>query len=351
MNNSNTPTLQPIGFGKILGTTFSLYQKHFLLFLGIISFYFLGSLVAYLLRRFLPDFFLKNAVVDLVDMLFALVSMGGMIVAVATIYLGGHITGSNALKQTGHRFWHVLVCSLAWGLAFDISMTNISFTIISVMNLITMWTPGSPVTSVTDPLRLPLVVAFVRLVAVPFSTYLQTPWWNIALDLPFFPMRSESLWIQFIPLTFVPFLIYFAVRWTFATTDVLLERSSIRRAFERSSELTRGRWWRVWGLLICFSILSFAIQYIVQITVGCILVLTKLTDVTNPMDVVRWVVRVKLINADILFYEVIQWAASVFRSLIFPIWVIGITLLYFDLRIRKDGFNVGMQVRTGIHTG
>lgn len=339
MHNSNTSTFQPMGFGELLDTTFSLYRKHFRLFIGIIALRFCGELMEYWLGRFLPDFFLKEIVVDLVDVLFALVSMGGIIVITSTIYLDRHITPSDALRQTGHRFWHVLVCALAWSLAFDISRTSILFTIFSVINPISPWAPGSPVTLVTNPLlESPFVFVFISLVSLPFSIYLQTPWWHIATDLPFFSIISESLWMQFIPLAVVPFSIYFAVRWTFAATTVLLERSSIRSAFEGSSELTRGRWWRVWGLLISFSVLMLALQYIVQITVGCILVLAKLTDVTDPMDVVRWVVRIKFfINADMQFYKVIGWTASVVRTLVFPIWVIGITLLYFGLRVRKFG--------------
>ena len=38
------------------------------------------------------------------------------------------------------------------------------------------------------------------------------------------------------------------------------------------------------------------------------------------------------------------WSSTVLSALIFPIWIIGITLLYFDLRIRKEGFNGEMPL-------
>ena len=228
-NNSNTHTHQPIGFVRILAGTFSLYRKHLFLFFGFIALNFCGSLVAYLLGRFLPDFPVKNIVRDLIRMPFGLVSMGGIVIATVTIYLRGRITSRDALKQVGHRFWHVLVCALVWGLAFDISRTSISFTLLFLMDPITTWTPDS---SVADPLiRYTFVIALIRLVSVPFSIYLQTPWGHITSDLLFFPLRSESLWMQLSPLAFVPFSIYFAVRWTFATTDILIGRPSIRNAF------------------------------------------------------------------------------------------------------------------------
>ena len=343
VNNTNTPRFQPMRFGEILDTTFSLYRKHFLLFLGIIVLYFCGILVEYLFERFLPEFSGKNFVVDLIDMPFTLISMGGIIVATATIYLSGRITSRNALKQARHRFWHVLACSFVWSLAFDISRIGVVFPMVSVINPITLWTPGSPVD--TDPLiRLPYMLAFLRLVSMPFSIYLQTPLLHIISFLLFFVIKSESLWIQLILLAFVPFSIYYAVRWTFATPAVLLEEPPIRRAFKRSSGLTRGRWWRVWGVLISFSVLTFAVQRILEGTVGFILVLTRLVGATSPMDILRWMVMYTHIDADPLFYTIMMWTGFAVRTLVFTIWVIGITLLYFDLRIRKEGFNGEMPV-------
>lgn len=325
-------------FAEILDTTFSLYREHFLLFLGFVAVRFCGSVVEYLFGRFLPNFFQKNFILDLIGMSFVLVSMGGIIVATAMIYLGRHITSRDALQQSGRRFWYVLACSFVWILAFDISRIGIILPMISVMNPITPWMPGS---TATDPLiRLPFMIAFLGLFSVPFSIYLPTPWGQIINGLLFFAIKSGMLWMQFIPLVFVPFSIYFAVRWMFTTPVVLLEKLSIRRAFGRSGELTRGGWWRVWGMLISFTLLSLAIHRIARIMAGCILLLTRLTDVTNPVDVVRWVLISTSIDADPLFYTIMAWSSTVLSALIFPIWIIGITLLYFDLRIRKEGFEI-----------
>ena len=334
-----------MGFGEILDTTFNLYRTHFPLFLGIIVLYFCGILVEYLLGRFLPQFSGKNFVVDLISMPFTFISMGGIIVATATIYLSGHITSRNALKQARHLFWHVLVCSVVWRVAFDISKISVVFPMISVMNPIMPWMPGSPVD--TDPLiRLPYMLAFFRLVSMPFSIYLQTPLWDIFTFLLLFVVESGSLWIQLILLAFAPFSIYFAVRWTFATTAVLLEEPLIRRAFGRSGELTRGRWWRVWGVLISFSVLTFAVQRILEGTVGFILVLTRLVGATSATDILRWMVMYTPIDADPLFYTIMMWPGFAVRTLIFPIWIVGITLLYFDLRVRKEGFGIESAAAT-----
>ena len=311
-------------FAEILDTTFSLYREHFLLFLGIISVDFFGSSVAYLLGRFLPNFFLKDFVTNLASMPFTLVSMGGIIVATATVYFGGHITSRAALKQAGHWFWHMLACQLPWGFVFEIPRMGFGYLIVFVIDLeFTLLLFVSVLLSVPFSIRLP-----IRLGGIIFS--------SVYLVL----LRRGLMWVQFIPVVLAPFSVYFAVRWLFTTTAVLLERIPIRSAFGRSSELTRGRWWRVWGVLISFSVLSFAIQRIIEIAVGFILILTRLVGAASSMDIIKWLVIYTPIDVDPLFLTIMMWVGFVVRALIFPIWVIGITLLYFDLRIRKEEFEI-----------
>ena len=333
-NNSNTSTLQPMGFGGILDTTLSLYRKHFRLFLGIITLHFCGKLVVYLLARFLPDFPLKDLVTDLVHMPFGLISMGGIIVATATIYLGKHLTSRDALQQAGHRFWQLLASHLPWSLVFVIPRTGIILPIVYfAIDLV-------PTESMS------VLFAFIWLVSASFSIDLPMDWGSITSGLISLMTIRGQMWIGFIPSVLAPFAIYFTVRWLFAAIVILLERPLIRRAFARSSELTRGRWWRIWGTLISLSVLSFAIQRIVVGTIGFILMLTKVMGETTSMDILKWMVRYSFESSNPLFYTIMWWINRIIGSFIFPIWIIGITLLYFDLRIRKDGFDIEMQVNS-----
>ena len=154
------------------------------------------------------------------------------------------------------------------------------------------------------------------------------------------------MWINFLPSVLAPFALYFAGRWTFATPAVLLESPVIRRAFERSSELTRGRWWQTWGMLVSFAVLSFAIQRIVVGMIGSILTLTKVIGETTTTDIFKWMIMYGVDSSNSLFYVIIGWLNLIVSTLTFPIWVIGITLLYFDLRIRKEGFDIEIQVNS-----
>lgn len=327
VNNSSIPTRQPMGFGEVLDTIFSLYRRHFLLFLGIIAIYFFGGLVEYVLWRVLPGFFLKFYIINLVGLSFSFVSMGGIIVATAIIYLGKHITTLDALKQALHRLWHICVCHFPWSLALEIPRIGVIYFFAFVIK--------PDLTSISIA-----YVFIIWLAVVPFLSYLAIPWGGIITSLITSVIRPGWMWTRFIPSILAPFSTYFAVRWTFVTTSVLLEKSSIRRAFGKSWELTRGKWWHVWGTLISFCVISFAIQRILQITVGFILILLKVEGATADMDTIRGMVIYVPVDTDTLFYTITRWSNQIVNALVFPIWVIGITLLYLDLQIRKEDSDI-----------
>ena len=286
-NNSSTPILQPMGFGEILDITFSLYRRHFLLFLGIIAVYFLGSLLTYSLEGFLQD----HANMPFVNMPFVLVSMGGVIVATAAIFLEKQITSPDALKQTFRRFWHLLGAYLLW------------VTILVIPLIVTLLFLSSSITR---------------------------------------GIFSSS--VLLIPLAFAPFVIYFAVRWGFVFEVLLLEKTNVQNAFKRSSELVRGTWWRVFGVLILILLLSVAIHYIFEISLGSIFILAKAAGGTDLKSLFQWsVMETDLSSSNLLFYTIMTCTDLILKTFTFPIWVIGIVLLYFDLRIRKEGFDLEIQ--------
>jgi len=323
-----------MGFGEILDTIFSLYRKHFPLFLGIVALDIFGNLVMYLLARFLPHFPLKGLLTDLVGMPFGLVSMGGIIIATTTIYSGKHLRSLDALKQALYQFRQMLACHLPWSLVFGIPRIGIVYLVFFGL-----------ATELWDTESIAMLVTIVLLASVPFSIHLPIDLWDSIYSL-LTSVIINQMWVRFIPLVLIPFAIYFTVRWIFAAVVVLFEGPLIRRAFARSHELIRGRWWQTWKMLVAFSVLSFAIQRIVMITIGFILMLTKVMGETTSMDILKWMVRYSFESSNPLFYAIMGWINLIVSTLIFPIWVIGITLLYFDLRIRKEGFDIEIQANT-----
>lgn len=250
--------------------------------------------------------------------------MGGIIVVTAAIHLGGHIKSRDALKQAGQRFWYILACNFPWSFVSEIPRTAIIFLILSV---------------VAYELT-PTLFVSIWLVSIPFTASFSAHWGSIISRLITFVIRPGLTWTRYIPLVLSPLSIYFVVRWAFATAAVLLEGTSIRHAFKKSNELTRGSWWYVWGMLISFSVISFAIQRILQITVLSILVLMKVEGVTASDDIVKWILRDFTMDTDTLSFAIMIWSDRIINTLIFPIGIIGVTLLYLDLQIRKEGADI-----------
>lgn len=106
----------------------------------------------------------------------------------------------------------------------------------------------------------------------------------------------------------IPFAIRFLITWTFVQQEVLFTDRSIRGSFRASNDLVRGHWWRT-----------------VRTIVPLILVLT----ITGP------VFGLALIFTPLPLL-VVNLIGSVVYALVIPFTTAGTTLLYFDLRARKQ---------------
>lgn len=100
----------------------------------------------------------------------------------------------------------------------------------------------------------------------------------------------------------IPAGIYFAITWAFIWQAALLEGCGPRAALRRSSALVKESWWRVLGVMLLFGLIAGAISGVL----GIIPVLGSIVGA--------------ILSA--------------------PIAIIGSTLLYYDLRVRKEGYSL-----------
>ena len=115
-----------------------------------------------------------------------------------------------------------------------------------------------------------------------------------------------ALFVMSITIIGIPFAIYFGVRWAFIVQAALLEGVDARAAFSSSTDLVKGNWWRVFGILLVVGIIVGAIGFILNFTVG-----------------------------------LIPYVGSVIAGILpTPIAIVAATLLYYDLRVRKQGYNL-----------
>ena len=111
----------------------------------------------------------------------------------------------------------------------------------------------------------------------------------------------------------IPLFIYFAIALVFFPQVILIEGAGSLASFRRSRELVQGNWWRVFGICIVYISLGFAGSLAMAIP-GLLL------ETYNET----------LGNVSVTLGAVI----------IIPFFYIGQALVYFDLRVRKEGYTV-----------
>ena len=97
-------------------------------------------------------------------------------------------------------------------------------------------------------------------------------------------------------------MVYLWTRWIFILQAALLEGCGATAALSRSSALVRGTWWRVFGFMLVVSLIVVAIS-----------------AALGMIPIVGGIIG---------------------GLLSIPIGIAGATLLYYDLRVRKEGYSL-----------
>ena len=106
--------------------------------------------------------------------------------------------------------------------------------------------------------------------------------------------------------------IYLIVRWYFVPQAVVLDDERNVEALSRSSELTQGSWWRTFGILVVASLVA---------QIPAVLITIPFASVAESSD--RQV------------YALVGEALT--QSVAAPFVAIMATLLYYDLKARREG--------------
>ena len=118
-------------------------------------------------------------------------------------------------------------------------------------------------------------------------------------------------------LAFVVPGLYFAVAWTVAVPALLFENLRGRAALSRSRELVRGRWWPTLGLLAVVSIVTGIVATVIAMVVGAVI----------PA------------NGELAEAVAEGFANGIGGVVTMPFTAVAITVLFFDLLVRKEGFD------------
>ena len=176
---------------------------------------------------------------------------------------------------------------------------------------------------------------------------LQQAWQRFWTYLGSFILWSLVVGGLFITIIGIPFAIYFSVRWGLYTLPVLFEGATARSALRRSTELVKGTWWRVFGIMLAVSLISFMIFFILEASSGFLLSWLGVTEAEEPtglLDTLRQLFIPTPSEIGWFSYTIRRLVSLSISTLTMPISIIGSTLLYFDLRIRKEAFDIEMRV-------
>lgn len=290
-DNRQMHTFQPMRLSGILDATLSLYRDNFRLFLGIVSVYFIlialqETAVVFLLEKSSTsslDNFISD--VDSVsDTLISMLIIGVSIAACSELYLGRRVTTQIAFR----RFSSVFIAY------FRASLYYLIFSVV--------WTLDS---------------------------------------------FGESGQVSLLRLIFLPFVCFYLVSWVLYGPVLLNEEFTAQQGLERSKLLVRGTWGRVCGIVLAITLFCLAIGYILGGTLGVVLALFGIAQDGSLMETVISLFKMEYIairptSMFLLVMYLVYLGAETFTL---PIYAIGVTILYFDLRIRKEGFDIEMQAR------
>jgi len=293
-------TLRPLSLGEILDRTFQLYRSHFLMFAGISSFAAGLDLVwklvqttairsvqhrvgAVALGAVSSGFTLINLLIYVVV---SAVAMAAITRAVSAIYLG-QTTGIAQAYREVRAHWFRYVCLyivaalLAWG---------------------------------------PVMLIFIAVITV-------------AIAVPGF--ASGTFGVLVLPallglgtLVLFPFGVWMSLRYSLANPACVFEDLGIRAALKRSIFLSKGAMQKlnIFVMLFLVVIISSILTYAGLMP----LLISVFRDASNHVTPV--------LSLGMTVYSLlIQFIVA---AVTIPLYAIGLTLFYYDTRIRKEGFDV-----------
>ncbi len=303
--------LRPLTVGEILDRTAQLYRSNFLLFAGISSFYSGVIMVLSLLQigakqtataLHSPQSEIWITVIGVLVLWLAIFAFGGISVAannraVGWVHLGQPATirsaYSSVLAKAGRYLWLMTItyfivflpCALLYG-----GYAALLFVYVRPKGLL------AQNTATADPQALIIfgVATIVFLVLL---------------------------------LVAVAYAIVMALRYSLAVPACVVENLKARAAIRRSVELSKGSRGRIFLLGLLVTIIQLGLTFITQ---GFFLVSGFKHHGVLPV----WV-------------QVTQQIVAFFtNTFVGPIYATGLTLFYYDQRVRKEGYDIEWMMQT-----
>jgi len=300
-------TLRPMSLGEILDRTAQLYRTNFVLLVGIAAIYAGILLVLNLLQigvaallghlhmtRQLPLVTLAFVVIMIpLIFIFAGAAVAANNRAVAWINLGQPATIRGAyrsiLPRLGRYLWLMTIVAFFIYLPFVVIFTGYFIFLFAYARPKGLFAAGGGANSQAAAVLAVVTLAFVLL-----------------------------------SMAALVYAIFMALRYSLAIPASVIEDLKTRTAIKRSIELTRGSRGRIFILLLLIFVIELGLATITQI----FFIVATFTAARRHVTVPVWM-------------QIAQQVVGFFtNSFIGPMYATGLTLFYYDQRVRKEGFDI-----------
>ena len=311
---SNELALAPLGAGDLIDRAVRLYRRHFITLIRIASppviVSALGSVLATIGFRELTTTASSSM---LVLYIFIMVS-GGVLYFCGTVF-SLIVMGGATRNLVTHLLWNEPVTARATYAA----VKSRFFGLLGASLLVTFWLGISGVVAFMGWY---MVAAFVVLGAVVLATV--APVWlsSVFGAVALIGATVVGLWLFF----------FLASRVAYVPQAMLVEGKSMFAAVSRSFALARGNVRRLMAMALFTSFATYSALMVLLIPLGLVAWLAGIS--LSPFNQSDWPAWYSI------SYNVISQASYV---LLAPIWMLGLSLLYVDERVRHEGYDIELM--------
>ena len=295
-------TLGPRNLGDILSETFAIYKSNFLRLIAIVAIVQVPVVVLSIIPNLLlpsygggPTETMANGffsiVLGVASLVVSILMAGAVIHAVSEQYFNQPVNIGRAYGFAWHRlgdmFWAGVLAYLA----------------------------------IVGILVAAAIISLIISIAIGGEIY--SGW-----------MGGAMVYAGILILIVTPPALYLAITWIFMFQAALLEDCGPRAALSHSSALVKRSWWRILGIVLLLVIIVMAITIILYAPAIMGVVNEAANEATTSFipyaatEPMSWTMIAAMIGA------------VIGNIVCTPIFMIGITLLYFDLRVRKQGYSL-----------
>jgi hypothetical protein len=311
--------LAPLGAGDLIDRTVRLYRRHFMTLIRtsappvLVSA--LGAVLWSISLRgmaltgsegrlaFYVLLLLAGAVVWLVGLVSQLIVVGGASRSLVRHLLWGEpVTARQIYRAVRKRFWSLLGATLAVFLFLMMAgvVTGVVFFVAIFLVL--------------------LVVAVVGAVGVPWLTL-------------------SAVFALYVAAIFVCLYIFFLIagRVAYVPQALMVEGVGVTAAISRSMRLARGNARRLMGMFLFTTFAGYSALMLLFVPLGWVAYLNGINPFEmDPSRQPAWYA---------ISYQVVVQLSTIVLA---PVWMMGLSLLYVDERVRHEGYDVEMMAQQSL---